>query len=184
MNTVTNDPSSARTLNEGAVADTLGTTLALLLLRLWLGFRALQTGIEKFAGVRSTEVAVEVDGKENAYGLVNMDTEKFYSFSNMHGIPRALYDRLLAEPLIPQFALNVYDAILAPLLLVLGVTVLLGIGLRVSLFVMGLVYTSLTFGLILIGQDAGVAWLGIHVLLIVLALLHARYNRFSVMKRF
>lgn len=181
---MTHDESSARISNEAASADTLGSALALLLLRLWLGIRALQSGVEKFAGARSTEAPVEVDGEVNDYGLVDTDTEKFYGLENMHGVPAALYDRLLDEPLMPAFLLSIYDMVLAPLLLVLGVTVLLGIALRVSLFAMGLVYTSLTFGLILLGQDAGVAWLGIHILLIVFALFHVRNNRFSVMKSF
>ena len=54
---------------------------------------------------------------------------------------------------------------------------------RFSLFAMGLVYTSLTFGLILIKQDAGVAWLGIHIIMIVLALALAKYNRFAILKK-
>jgi thiosulfate dehydrogenase [quinone] large subunit len=48
---------------------------------------------------------------------------------------------------------------------------------------MGLLYTSLTFGLILIKQDAGVAWLGIHILMIVAALALANYNRFALLKK-
>jgi thiosulfate dehydrogenase [quinone] large subunit len=48
---------------------------------------------------------------------------------------------------------------------------------------MGILYTSLTFGLILIKQDSGVAWLGIHILLIVAALTLVNYNRFEVIKK-
>jgi len=59
----------------------------------------------------------------------------------------------------------------------------LGLATRFSLFAMGLVYTSLTFGLILIKQDAGVAWLGIHIIMIVLALALAKYNRFAILKK-
>lgn len=170
--------------NSTQSTDSLGSVLALLLLRLWLGLRALQTGVEKFAGSRAKEEIVEVDGAPNAYGLTDMDTEKVYGFANLHGVPEALYDKFLGEPLIPVFALNIYDMVLAPLLIILGITILLGIALRVSLFAMGLVYTSLTFGLILIGQDGGVAWLGIHMLLIVAALFYVQYNRFSIMKSY
>jgi thiosulfate dehydrogenase [quinone] large subunit len=48
---------------------------------------------------------------------------------------------------------------------------------------MGLVYVSLTFGLILIKQDAGVAWLGIHIILIVMALRLAPHNCLAVTKK-
>lgn len=173
------------TANANANAtDSLGSMLAMLLLRLWLGLRALQTGVEKFAGYAAREEVVEVDGEPNAYGLTDVDTDKVYALSHMHGVPAAMYDRFLGEPLIPAFGLTVFDLVLAPLLLVLGVMILLGIALRCSLFAMGLVYTSLTFGLILLGQDAGIAWLGTHILLIVAALLFVQHNRFSIMKSY
>ena len=41
---------------------------------------------------------------------------------------------------------------------------------RSSLFVLGLLYISLTWGLILIKQDDGVSWLGVHMILILGAL--------------
>jgi thiosulfate dehydrogenase (quinone) large subunit len=167
-----------------SATDSLGALFALLLLRLWLGLRALQTGVEKFAGYAAREEVVEVDGEANAYGLTDVDTDKVYALTNMHGVPTSLYDRLLAEPLLPTFGLTVFDFILAPLLLILGTLILLGVALRCSLFAMGLVYTSLTFGLILLGQDAGIAWLGTHVLLIVVALLFVQHNRFSLMKSY
>ena len=58
-----------------------------------------------------------------------------------------------------------------------------GIATRISLFVMGLVYVSLTFGLILIGQDGGIAWLAAHTIMIAYALTLVRYNRFGIMKK-
>jgi thiosulfate dehydrogenase [quinone] large subunit len=48
---------------------------------------------------------------------------------------------------------------------------------------MGLVYTSLTFGLILIKQDAGIAWLGVHIIMVVMALALAKYNKFAILKK-
>jgi thiosulfate dehydrogenase [quinone] large subunit len=47
---------------------------------------------------------------------------------------------------------------------------------------MGLLYISLTWGLILINQDAGVAWLGVHMIMIVLMLSWAKHNRFELLK--
>jgi len=37
--------------------------------------------------------------------------------------------------------------------------------------------------LILIRQDDGVAWLGIHVALVALALMLAKYNKFVILKK-
>ena len=60
---------------------------------------------------------------------------------------------------------------------------LLGIATRTSLLVHGLIYLSLSFGLILINESAGVAWLAIHLLLVVAALGLASHNRFALTKR-
>ena len=47
----------------------------------------------------------------------------------------------------------------------------------------GLVYIALTAGLILIKQDDGISWLGIHVALIALALMLAKHNKFALLKK-
>lgn len=161
----------------------LGLTLGMLTLRIWLGMRALQSGIEKFAGMGSSESAVLIDGAANEYGLTETAMEKSYAFSNYNGVPEALYTKLSKEPLITDFFLNVYNLVLGPALIILGLTVLLGIATRISLFAMGLLYTSLTFGLILLKQDAGVAWLATHIVLIVMGLALAQYNRFAVTRK-
>lgn len=169
--------------SENTPSNDLGLSFGMLLLRLWLGLRALQTGFEKFAGTKSADSAINIDGAPNTYGLTETTTGKAYAFSNYHGVPGPLYDKFSSEPLIPGFFLNLYDFILGPALIILGLTLLLGIATRVSLFAMGLLYTSLTFGLILIKQDAGVAWLGIHVIMIVLGLALVKHNRFEILKK-
>lgn len=161
----------------------LGFSLAMLLMRIWLAARAIQTGIEKYAGTKAQDSAVLIDGAPNDYGLTETTTGKVYALSNYNGVPDALYDKFKAEPLIPEFALNLYDVVLGPALIIVGLTLLLGIATRFSLFAMGLIYTSLTFGLILIKQDAGVAWLAAHIIMIVLALALANYNKFAILKK-
>ncbi len=158
----------------------LGATFGFLTLRLWLAVRAIITGIEKFAGSASSDVAVTIDGAVNTYGLTASEGHKVYGLGHYHGVPESLYNKLEAEPFIPEFALKAYDMVLGPLLIILGITLLLGIATRISLFGMGLLYISLTVGLILLGQDAGIAWLGIHVLMIAVALFHSRHNRFEI----
>ena len=165
------------------IQDTLALTLGMLTLRIWLGLRALQSGIEKFAGSGTTASAVNIDGAPNEYGLTQSSSVKEYAFSNYQGVPEAMAASFQGEPLIPDFALSLYNWILGPALLILGLTLLIGIATRYTLFAMGLLYTSLTFGLILLGQDAGIAWLGTHILLIVAALALAKHNRFEVLKK-
>ena len=162
----------------------LGNTLAILLLRIWLGMRAIQSGIEKFAGTSYADQAVTIDGTSNSYGLTESVASKTYALSNYNGVPTALADKFSKEPFIPSWFLGIYDTLLGPLLIISGLCVLLGLALRSSLFAMGLIYTSLTFGLILIKQDAGVAWLGTHIILVVLALQLANHNRLSITKNY
>ena len=123
-----------------------------------------------------------IDGAPNAYGLTEGTATKTYSIANYQGVPSALYDKFASEPLIPVWALDLYDIVLGPAFILLGLALLLGLASRIALFGMGLLYTSLTFGLILIKQSDGVAWLAIHVLMVVAALLLAKHNRLTLLK--
>ena len=163
--------------------DTLSLTLGMVTLRIWLGLRALQSGIEKFAGSSDSAELVPIDGIPNDYGLTEATSNKVYGLSHYSGVPEALLARFKNEPMIPNWGLSLYDIILGPAFILLGIFLLIGLATRYTLFAMGLLYTSLTFGLILIGQDAGVAWLGTHMLLIVAALSLAKFNRFQVMNK-
>lgn len=161
----------------------LGYIFASLLLRLWLGVRALQTGIEKYAGTSTSDQAVEVNGAVYDANMTTSTTAKNYAMEHYSGVPEALKSTFAGEPLMMGWALKIYDAVLGPALIILGITILLGIANRVSLMVLGLVYISLTWGLILIKEDAGVAWLGVHIIMIVLALNWSENNRFCILKK-
>lgn len=167
----------------GTTNNTLALVYGALLLRVWLAVRALQTGIEKFAGTTAADKVVNVDGTANEYGLTAAGSVKNYALENYNGVPEALMSKFQAEPLMLKFALPLYDKILGPTLLILGLTILLGIANRTSLFLLGLLYISLTWGLILIKQDEGVSWLGVHMILIVMALMLANHNRFAILKK-
>ncbi len=80
--------------------------------------------------------------------------------------------------------LKAYNFMLGPLLIVVGVTLLVGLATRISLFLMALLYLSLTIGLVLLKQDGGITWLAIHVLLVAVALFNVRHNRLAVMRKF
>ncbi len=158
--------------------DQLGMMFAFLLLRLWLGVRAFMTGVEKFAGKVTESAGVEAGGEPT--GLTEEVTKKVYGFSHYNGVPAPLYEKFKDEPFIPGFALSIYDFLLGPILLALGITLLLGVATRTTLLAMGVLYTSLTVGLILLNEAGGVAWLGTHIILIVLALMHAKHNKFEL----
>lgn len=168
----------------GSSGSDLGGMLGFLVLRLWLSVRAIVTGIEKYAGSKSSEAAVTIDGEVNTYGLTAGQSDKVYGLDHYHGVPESLMAKFRAEPLLPSFALDLMDKVLGPALILAGITLLLGVCSRLSLFVMGLLYTALTVGLILIKQDAGITWLGIHILLVAYALSRVEHNRFALTRKF
>ncbi len=87
--------------------------------------------------------------------------QKVYGLSKYHPVPQALQDKFALEPLLPAFLLKPFYVILGPSLIILGITLLLGIATRISLFLQGILYIILTIGLMLINQNDGVSWLGI-----------------------
>jgi thiosulfate dehydrogenase [quinone] large subunit len=160
-------------------------SLAFLLLRGWLGIRALLTGIEKFASTKALQKAVidPVTGMEDPSGALIEVKQKFYALANYTAIPTTLKDKFALEPMLPKFMTLPFYAMLGPALIALGLMLLFGAGTRLSLFLQGLLYIGLTAGLILIKQDDGVAWLGIHLGLIALALMLAKHNRFCLLNK-
>jgi thiosulfate dehydrogenase [quinone] large subunit len=108
---------------------------------------------------------------------------KTYSITNYSGVPSPLKNKFVNEPLLPHPLLSAFDHLLGPLLIATGVMLLLGLGTRLSLFVQGLIYIALTAGLILIRQDDGISWLGIHIALVAMALMLAKYNKLAILKK-
>lgn len=139
-------------------------TWAFLILRLWLAMRAIVTGLQKFQGVD--------EGGQAAFGL------KYYK-----AMPDALFNKIAADPLFPSFLSKPFMASFGYLLIISGLMTLLGLGTRVSLVIQGVLYVALTFGLILIKQDAGVAWLAIHIALVAMALAWAKHNRLAILRK-
>jgi thiosulfate dehydrogenase [quinone] large subunit len=65
-------------------------------------------------------------------------------------------------------------------LIVLGVALLLGLKIRTTLILTGLLYVGLSFGLMAVQESEGVAWLAVHIIIIAGALVLVRHDRFSV----
>jgi len=160
-------------------------TMAFLVLRLWLAVRAIVTGIEKFGAYKTTQQPVidEVTKMEDPSGAMLEVKVKYYSLTNYSGIPTSLKDKFSREPLLPHPLLTAFDHVLGPVLILTGLSLLIGLGTRVSLFAQGLLYVMLTVGLILIHQDDGISWLGIHVALVAFALMLAKHNKFAILAK-
>lgn len=183
MSTESNECAESKCKESCCGGTNLGLIYGALILRGWLAVRAIQTGVEKYSGIKLTDQAVPLDGVPNEQGLTAAASAKAYALANYHGVPKGLYDKFAGEPLMPKMMLPLYDKVLGPALIVLGLTILLGFAYRTSLFLLGGLYISLTWGLILIKQDDGVSWLGVHMILIVMALMLAEHNRFSILKK-
>ena len=160
-------------------------TFAFWALRLWLGVRALFVGVQKFAAYKSvaTPLIDPSTGQPDASGVMVNVSIKSYALANYAGIPVALRDKFIHEPLFPKFALTLFDKLLGPAFIVTGIMLMIGLGTRVSLLIQGLLFIALTVGLVLIDANDGVAYLGIHIGLVAAAFLLARHNRLVVLKK-
>lgn len=155
-------PSERSTMSETPASTTRVTTdrceytAAFLLLRLFLGLRTLLAGIEKF------------------------EANKSFSFSNYTENMTRMATGISSYSFIPLWASKSFAMSLGIILAIVGVAVLLGIKSRISLFVAGLVYVALGFGLMAVQEGEGVAWIGMQVLMFVVALVLVRHERFAV----
>lgn len=160
-------------------------TFAFLVLRFWLGARALFVGVEKFGAYKSVAMPLidPATGQPDASGVMVNVNIKSYALANYVGIPAALKDKFAHDPLLPKFALVAFDRVLGPAFILAGIMLLIGLGTRLSLLAQAALYIALTVGLVLIDQNDGVAWLGIHAGLVAAAFLLVEYNRFAVLKK-
>lgn len=184
-------------------------TMAFWLLRFWLAARAIGTGLTKFQGKINKEVpnAEKINDLKElvASGMSQQEAQDAVShmpdtveqivdglsFSCYHGLPEKgpmTIETFSASPLMPGFMVEPYAFVLGFALIGLGVALLAGICTRVTLFLMGLLYISLTWGFIILEPSmgpsaaAGIAYLGVHMVLIVAALMLADYNKFELVK--
>lgn len=131
-------------------------TAAFLLLRLFLGLRTLMAGIEKFEN-RGT-----------------------YSIANYNQNMERMAQGITSASFLPLGLTSAFAHSLGYVLLVAGAAVLVGLKTRIALFVAGLIYVGLSFGLMAVQESEGVAWLGIYLGLFAAALVLSRHDRFAV----
>ena len=169
-------------------------TWGFLILRLWIGFRMLIAGAEKFYaevtrvdedGIETTEFAFawnnyEVTARDNVYNTI--DQNAFLPLN-----PGKFFEKVFhVDPdKVPgffyQLELGLWFAYALPwLLLVFGFFLIIGLIPRISLAVAGFVFMALSIGLMALGDADGIAWLGIHIGLVSAALLMVRHSRFNL----
>jgi thiosulfate dehydrogenase [quinone] large subunit len=148
---MSNHPASSSDSN-----DRCDYTAAFLLLRLFLGLRTLLAGIEKFEGSGT------------------------YSFANYYKNMTRMAEGITGASFMPIWMTKNFAHSLGYLLIVFGVAILLGLKLRLTLFLTGLLYVGLSFGLMAVQEGEGVAWIGMQILMFAVALVLVRHNRFAL----
>ena len=131
-------------------------TAAFLLLRLFLGLRTFLAGLEKF------------------------ESKGTYSFASYYTNMDRMASGITGASFLPLWATKNFAHSIGYVLLVLGAALLLGLKTRATLVLTGLTYLGLSFGLMVVQEGEGVAWLGIHVMMIVGALVLVQHDRFAV----
>jgi thiosulfate dehydrogenase [quinone] large subunit len=137
-------------------ADDCGPAAAFLLLRLFLGLRTFFAGVEKF------------------------ESGGTYSFANYYANMGRMAQGITGASFLPLWATRNFAHSLGYLLLLLGALLLLGVKTRATLVLTGLLYVGLSFGLMAVQENEGIAWLAIHVGLIAGALVLVRHDRFAL----
>jgi uncharacterized membrane protein YphA (DoxX/SURF4 family) len=132
-----------------------------LILRLWVGLRLFMAGIDKFRDKAT---------KEYAFG--NMDVLK----KNV----QPLYDNMVAETFLPSFMVANYVVVLSYALIIVGLWVIVGLFSRLSLLAAGLLFVSLSFGLMALPDDDQAVFRGIEVAITAFALMTAAHGKISL----
>lgn len=132
---------------------------AFLILRLFLGLRLLLAGLDKF-----------------------INSEGVWDMTYYQEKVGALADLVVKQGFlpIPEWMGSMYAGVLGWGLIGVGALILIGLFTRISLILGGLLFVSLSFGLMALPDAPYIAYLGIHVGLTAFALILASYNPLSV----
>ncbi|MBL9113802.1 MAG: DoxX family membrane protein [Verrucomicrobiaceae bacterium] len=136
-------------------------TYAHTILRLWVGLRLFMAGIDKFRTKGGNEFSFE-NLSANLTPIKTLMMESTPGF------------------LLPKFMITPYFYVLTAGLIIAGITSLLGVCTRLSLFVGGLLFVSLSHGIMALPDDKDAVWLGIQVAITAFALVTASHNQLSV----
>ena len=115
-------------------------------------------------------------------GLEKFGTPGNYSFENYYAKMSGMAYGIAENSIMPGWATKVFALPLGYIMLLLSVTMLLGVKLRISLIVSLLLYVGLSVGLMAVDEQHGIAWLGIHVIMSVMALKMVGSARWVVWK--
>jgi thiosulfate dehydrogenase [quinone] large subunit len=131
-------------------------TAAYWVLRLFLGLRTFMAGVEKY------------------------ENKGTYSVANYRQNMDHMAEGITGASFLPLWATKAFAHSIGYVLLALGALLLLGVKPRVTLTLTGFVYVGLSFGLMAVQEQQGLAWLGTYLGLIAGALVLSRHDRLCV----
>lgn len=147
---------TAQSASSNVASDSAGHVSAFMILRIFLGLRTLVAGLEKF------------------------EANKSFSFSNYYENMNRMATGISGASVLPTWATKMFAMPLGYLLIAFGLAILLGVKTRCALLLGGLLYVSLSFGLMAVQEGEGVAWIGMQILMFAFALTLVRHNRFAL----
>lgn len=133
-------------------------TAAFWILRLFLALRTFMAGLEKF------------------------ENKGTYSIANYRQNMDHMSEGITSASFLPLWATRAFAHSIGYVLIALGVLLLVGVKPRVTLTLTGLVYVGLSFGLMAVQEQQGLAWLATYIGLISGALVLSRHDRFGLWK--
>jgi thiosulfate dehydrogenase (quinone) large subunit len=135
-------------------------TYAFLSLRLFLALRFIVAGLGKF---------------QNAEGD--------YAFSNLYGgFVAHQIETFGTKTNLPAFLHSPYLHCLAYVEIILGFALLLGVKTKRMLAITALTYVSLGYGMMMLGNQATINGIGVHLLITAAALYFVRHNKFELLR--
>jgi uncharacterized membrane protein YphA (DoxX/SURF4 family) len=129
-----------------------------LILRLWVGLRLLLAGLDKMRQKGG-------DG---------------FGFEWIEKSMAPIVDNMTQYTMLPAWTIKPYAVVLPYALLIVGLWCVLGIFNRLGLLLAGLVFVSLSAGLMALPDDDQAVFRGIEVALTALALITSAHNTFSL----
>jgi hypothetical protein len=153
----------------------LNLTAAFIVLRLFMGFRLVLSGLEKMGyfvakGTASPEEAFRLT---QWFGPSGITSELPYGDGKMANIAKAMTDYTT----LPKVMIQAFLIPLPYVMLVTGFLILIGLLNRFAWWMAGLIWFSLALGQMLLPDEATVQHLGVYLLMCAVALIIIDHNR-------
>jgi thiosulfate dehydrogenase [quinone] large subunit len=151
-----------------------GDTMAYLMLRIFIGLRLIMSGLDKFK--------LSNDVIDERGGVSRVRWDELYRIEHLQAKAETIVGVVPKFGGIDATVAKWYALSLGPLMICVGAALLIGFFNRLSLFAAGMIFISLSFGLMSIGDESTVNRLGLYVALVALAFHYVKSNKLALTK--